>query len=64
LTERTNKCHFGCECPYERLTLVYYEEGCWCFPNDKQQWLCPQHAIKGMQNNEGLTQAGYLHGKL
>ena len=56
-------CRFNCSTPHDLLTLVYYPDGCWCFP-DKYQWLCPQHAIKGMQNNEGLTQEGYLHGQL
>lgn len=52
-------CQFGCES--ELLTLVFYPHGCWCFPNEQEQWLCPQHTIKGLQNNEGYILKGYLH---
>jgi hypothetical protein len=52
-------CRFGCECPIEQLTRVQYEDGCWCF-TDQEQWLCPQHAIKGVQNNAGRLLRGYL----
>lgn len=51
-------CHFGCES--SQLTLVHYPEGCWCF-DDKDQWLCPQHTVKGLQNNSGYTVEGFLH---
>lgn len=57
-------CHFftkfGCVCAPERLTLVHYDNGCWCFPDDNDQWLCPQHVIKGLQNNGGLMISGYM----
>lgn len=52
-------CQFGCES--ELLTLVFYPHGCWCFPNEQEQWLCPQHTIKGLQNNEGYILKGHLH---
>lgn len=54
-------CHFGCKVKHStQLTLIHYPDGCWCFP-DREQWLCPQHAIKGLQNNHGYTVRGYLH---
>lgn len=53
-------CRFGCTVREELLTLVYYPDGCFCFP-DSEQWLCPQHTIKGLQNNQGWTLKGYLH---
>ena len=56
-------CHFGCRCYTDRLTHVYYPEGCWVYPHDNNQWLCPHHTIKGLQNNEGYTVEGYLHDK-
>lgn len=56
-----SRCHFGHGCLTERLTLVYFPMGCWCYPNDREQWLCPQHAIKGLQNNLSETVRGYLH---
>lgn len=54
-------CHFGHFCLQELLTLCHFPDGCWCYPDDKYQWLCPQHTIKGMQNNAGETVSGYLH---
>ena len=57
------RCHFGCRCYTDRLTLVHYPEGCWCFPKDYDQWLCPHHTLKGLQNNSGYTLKGYLHDK-
>ena len=57
-----SKCRFwelGCT-KTTNLTLVRYTEPCWCF-NDLEQWLCPQHTVKGLQNNEGQTVEGYLH---
>lgn len=56
-----DQCQFGHACLPDRLTLVHFPEGCWCFPEVQAQWLCPQHTIKGLQNNAGETVQGYLH---
>lgn len=55
------RCHFGHDCPSEKLTLVHYPDGCWVYPHDHDQWLCPQHTLKGLQNNVGNTVRGFLH---
>ena len=55
------RCRFGCRCDGGNLTRVYYPDGCWVYPHDTDQWLCPQHTIKGLQNNEGYTMEGFLH---
>jgi len=60
-TTAPDRCHFGHPCPPARLTRCYFPEGCWCYPDDHDQWLCPQHTIKGLQNNAGTTVQGYLH---
>lgn len=55
------QCHFGCRCAKEKLTRVHYPDGCWVYPHDHDQWLCPQHTLKGLQNNVGYTVQGFLH---
>lgn len=57
------KCHFGCKCEQAKLTRVHYPDGCWVYPDVYDQWLCPQHTFKGLQNNEGWTVEGFLHEK-
>jgi len=53
-------CRFGCAVADERfLSLVQYGDGCICF-DDPYQWLCPQHTVKGLQNNAGVVVRGYL----
>lgn len=36
-------CRFGDGAP--ALVAVYTPEGCVCFPEDRQQLLCPQHFV-------------------
>lgn len=37
------KCRFGCGCADLYVTL---DRGCYCFPEDREQYLCMQHWIK------------------
>jgi len=43
LANKLPKCRFGC---HNVVLLVELDEGCFCFPNDKKQWLCMQHFVK------------------
>ena len=38
----SNLCHFE-KCGTPATVLVEFDQGCVCFPNEKEQWLCEQH---------------------
>jgi hypothetical protein len=40
---RLPRCRFGCD---DAVLFVAVPEGCFCFPNDRKQWLCLQHFVK------------------
>lgn len=37
------RCRFGCAAA---TVFVAVPAGCFCFPDDRKQWLCPQHFCK------------------
>jgi hypothetical protein len=39
---RLPRCRFGCPVA---LVLVSVPAGCFCFPDDRKQWLCLQHLV-------------------
>ena len=41
--KRLPRCRFGC---YPAVLFVSVPEGCFCFPEDRKQWLCQQHFVK------------------
>lgn len=47
-------CRFGCASP--AAAIVYYPQGCICWP-DVLQALCGQHVVDGIQNNDGSVVA-------
>lgn len=48
----THECRFGPRCQ-EAVVFVAVPEGCICFPDDREQWLCAQHYLKLLQNAPG-----------
>ena len=40
--KRLPRCRFGCDVAVFLVAL----QGCFCFPNDRKQWLCQQHFVK------------------
>lgn len=43
VVSRLPRCRFGC---YPAVLFVSVPKGCFCFPDDKKQWLCRQHFVK------------------
>lgn len=38
----THPCHFE-KCGTPATVLAEFDQGCVCYPDDKEQWLCEQH---------------------